>query len=53
MEIKCLNFIEVLNLNAHLVQRVKSRLKMHYYIGLECLVGQCDDNNEYTNVRLE
>lgn len=52
MEINCPNFIEALMLETHPMQRVKSKLKMQYYIGLEYFIEQCEDNNEYTSARL-
>lgn len=52
MEINCPNFIEALTLETHPMKRAKSKLKMPYYIGLDYLIGQCEDNDEYTSARL-
>lgn len=46
------NFIEALNLEIHPMQRAKSKLKMQYFIGLEYLIAQCNNNNKYISARL-
>lgn len=53
MEINYQNFIEALTLDTHPMRRTNSKLKMQYYIGLEHLLMQCEENNEYTSARLK
>jgi hypothetical protein len=52
MDISSPNFIKALILETHPLQKAKSKLKMQYYIGLEYLIEQCEEKNEYTSARL-
>ena len=52
MEINCPNFIEALALETHPVRKEDAKLRMRYYIALEYLIEQCEENTNYTNARL-
>lgn len=52
MEINCPNFIEALALETHPMREEDAKLRMRYYIALEYLIEQCEDNTQYTNARL-
>jgi GTP-binding protein EngB required for normal cell division len=52
MEINCPNFIEALTLETHPMKWAKSKLKMQYYIGLESLIGQIENDDEYISTRV-
>ncbi len=52
MEVNYPYFVEALTLEAHPLQGARPKLKMQYYIGLEYLIGQCGDSNEYISARL-